>query len=251
MPRVPKVFTHSSCCFWFDNRFTCPNLKRKDQEGSLLKVSKYLRSIRLLLCAKSSSLQVDGWAQSLKLKRNWLHAMVMSYAMVLSGLEHVKICHNGMREFGSRCGILRMRKISWLPLEGSFHGSWWTLWAQVPHSCGPMGELWVMVTNQELQDDPAVETPKLPSVELQDHTSARSRFMITAPRIAMAPQPQSQPPQKHPKTEEFGRFHRIQSLAPNFLHDNPKACGWSSNFQLPHAKRSIKIHWAVYLFHAF
>ena len=159
----------------------CLNLPEfeKDQEGSLLKVSKYLRSIRLLLCAKSSSL-VDGWAQSLKPTRNWLHAMVMSYAMVLSGLEHVKICHNGVRDFGSRCGIFRMRKISWLPLEGSFYGSWWMLWVQVPHSCGPMGELWVMVTNQELRDDPAVETPKLPSVELQDHTSA-SRFSYPYP----------------------------------------------------------------------
>jgi hypothetical protein len=47
-------------------------------------------------------------------------------------------------------------------------------------SCGPMGELWVMVTNQELRDDPAVETPKLPSVELQDHTSA-SRFSYPYP----------------------------------------------------------------------
>ena len=43
-----------------------------------------------------------------------------------------------------------------------------------------MGELWVMVTNQELRDDPAVETPKLPSVELQDHTSA-SRFSYPYP----------------------------------------------------------------------
>lgn len=44
-----------------------------------------------------------------------------------------------------------------------------------------LGELWVMVTNQELQDDPAMETPKLPSVELQDHTSARSRFSYPYP----------------------------------------------------------------------
>ena len=112
----------------------CLNLPEfeKDQEGSLLKVSKYLRSIRLLLCAKSSSL-VDGWAQSLKPKINWLHAMVMSYAMVLSGLEHVKICHNGVREFGSRCGIFRTRKISWLILVAPWvNYGWWLL----TRSCG-------------------------------------------------------------------------------------------------------------------